>query len=420
MKKHVPSNKNGAILVIVMAVLVALSLMVVALLQLGSFNQIETVKQLRTTQAHWLAEAGLERGLSRIYGSDEYRAGYLTKNFSSDETLLGGIGSYKVEITKAPVSGTDRDEYTITSIGMVSNNAMVVTNAVQLKFRGGAGLQSTLMGLSNSFSKIAANVEVKGLIFQSGVLKIEPGAATELNGLVEATDGVTGNSGEATQGDLQDPDPGPRIKPSVLANYSSMTNYAASTNAGPYPAGTAVNLSGGINYYNGSATIDKNVTGSGTLVVSGDLIVAADIPANVNLVAGGIITLGNKAVLYGRNTVFTFYDIDFSGGDFQGPFVTLQAMGGIQIASGITTFKGIIYADGKYRHAAADKLYYGVIFKSGKQLIYGTIIAWKGFYLGSNATIIYDDSVFNNFDSFDYANGFTHQANSWQWAESPF
>jgi hypothetical protein len=50
----------GGILVLVMVVLLAFSLLVLGLLQLGRYNAIETSIQQRYTEAFWLAESGLE------------------------------------------------------------------------------------------------------------------------------------------------------------------------------------------------------------------------------------------------------------------------------------------------------------------------------------------------------------------------
>ncbi|HPR82286.1 MAG TPA: hypothetical protein PLD51_00370 [Pontiellaceae bacterium] len=416
MKTFASSKKNGAVLVAVMVVLLAVTLMVAALLQLGAFGQIETVQQLRSAQAHWLAEAGLERALSRVMASRDYRA-ILPDSFSNDETLLNGFGGYDVEISKV-YSNALLDTYIITSTGRVSNDAVSATGVVRLRMVAGPGGQQALMGLDGSQSTIAANVTVNGTIYQDGVLHIANGASTELNDIIDATGGITGNTGEATPGDLPDPIPGPRIEASRLTAYANMLGYAASTNAGAYPSGSAISLGGGTNYYNGSATIDKNVTGPGTIVVASNLTVAADIPANVNLIAGGIVTLGNKSALYGNNIVFTYRDIDISGGNFYGSFVSLLSMGGIWISAGIDNFKGILYADGLYRSPAQDGKSYGIIFKSGTQTIRGTVIAWEGFYMGSNATITYDPTVFANPNPINYGNTLAIQKKTWE--EAPY
>jgi len=121
MKTTVPSKKRGSTLVILMAILVAFTLMVAALLRLGSLNEIETVKQLRTTQAHWTAEAGLEKVLSWLKASEYYRNNTGLNSAPSlelNEDLLGMADRhYWVWVSKKDVLGTEESTFSIVSTG---------------------------------------------------------------------------------------------------------------------------------------------------------------------------------------------------------------------------------------------------------------------------------------------------------------
>jgi len=129
------SNRAGGILVIIMVMVVTFSLLVMALLQLGKFNAMETERQLQRTQAFWLAEAGLE----------EFKAILVNPvNLQPLESLglvgtailsgsIPGIGTYQVDVianAANPASAIQR--YTIQSAGTatVSPN-LSRTNEIQ-------------------------------------------------------------------------------------------------------------------------------------------------------------------------------------------------------------------------------------------------------------------------------------------------
>lgn len=88
------SNRAGGILPLVMVVLIAFSLMVVALLQLGQSGAQEAAYQLRSTQAFWLAEAGRQNCIADLY------AGAAGNNGVLSSTVVGTNvpGTYRVII----------------------------------------------------------------------------------------------------------------------------------------------------------------------------------------------------------------------------------------------------------------------------------------------------------------------------------
>ena len=110
------ASQTGGILPIVMVVLIAFSLMVVALLQLGQNGALETAYQLRRAQAFWLAEAGRQRCIADLYSGG-------TGVLSVDATL--GTGTFDVRID--PANPNRR-----ISRGIVTAGNLIVTNQIRI------------------------------------------------------------------------------------------------------------------------------------------------------------------------------------------------------------------------------------------------------------------------------------------------
>ncbi|MEI7850665.1 MAG: hypothetical protein WCH86_02420 [Kiritimatiellales bacterium] len=110
------ASQTGGILPIVMVVLIAFSLMVVALLQLGQNGAQETAYQLRRAQAFWLAEAGRQRCIADLYSGG-------TGVLSVDATL--GTGTFDVRID--PANPNRR-----ISRGIVTAGNLIVTNQIRI------------------------------------------------------------------------------------------------------------------------------------------------------------------------------------------------------------------------------------------------------------------------------------------------
>jgi cytoskeletal protein CcmA (bactofilin family) len=404
MKKHVPSNKNGAILVIVMAVLVAFSLMVVALLQLGSFNEMETIRQLRITQAHWMAEAGLERALSRVMGTTNFlpgTSGTISTTFANSETLLGGLGSYEVEVTKTNYTA-GRAGYRITSVGVAGNNAVAMTNEVRLTFEAGPGGQQALIALgTNIISTIAANTSVDGTIYVEGTLRIANGVREgALSDIIDAGT-ITGNDDVAIEGELPDPGPPTLDRTPYTADLNRTPGYTNLTISSP------LTLSGD-RVVEGNVTINANITGPGKIVAKGTVTVGNDVTigTGVKIVAAGDVSFGNHVTLEAQTEIFTLDDISFATQGATANGTTLLAMGDIDPAKNLD-FEGIMYAEGR------------INITSGSN-IHGTVIAGEGFSLASNVEVTYDPSVFATPSPINYGTGHYIVPSTWQWSESPF
>jgi len=411
MKSTIPNQKRGSILVIVMVIVVTVTLLVAALLRLGSFSEIETIKQLRNTQAHWLAEAGLERALSWVMVSKDYRD-------SLPDTLSDalGMGSYSVDISSTPsLSGSAVAEYTIQSTGTVSNNALGATSIVQVEFDGAPGIPNAITVPGDSPSTFSANTTIDGDIFSAGELDVANGRQN-LGGTIEAQGGITGNTGAVTEGDLPDPAPGPWVDPADYDDtvHNNPLEIASRTNAPAIQVDSTgnytdpFNLSGDTIYINGNIILDADVTGSGTIVANGTVSFGSngvDIDNDVTIIAAGDISVDKNNTTLGENVqLITMTDFHLSNNQsYPNQNVAIIAIGNITVEANMDGFEGIIYAGGK------------VTFANGNQEISGTIIAWGGIDLGSNADITYDSDVFNNVGSINYGNNLI--IDEWQWQE---
>jgi hypothetical protein len=412
--KHSKFKANeGGILVLVMVVLLAFSLLTVSLLQLGRDSTVQAIQEQRNAQAHWIAEAGLEKEMALICSSRSYREGLpsglsveLDEDFAGDATK----GHYTVTVIKTDVPATAESIFDVESVGTVSNAAISATASVRVHLTGAPGIDQAILGLSGN-SRIRSNVTIDSTVYQSGTLNID--ANVDITSLVEAADNGTVVSGiDPAKVQTVDYINFPHID---QGPYAALTNQAAALSHSNYTGAVILNHS--TNYYNGNVTI-TSLAGDGTVVATGTITIDshANLQNNANLVAGGNIQFKNQSTFQGDNQIFTFGDITVdSGAEFIGAGVSLISIGGIKISANLNGFKGIIYAEGYYTGEP-----YGVILTPGKQSgMRGTIIAWMGFYLGQNMDITYDSSVFADPNPIDFDDHFV-RTEKLLWEETPY
>ncbi|MDP1798531.1 MAG: hypothetical protein Q8K78_13650 [Planctomycetaceae bacterium] len=70
---HTPVHRRGAALLIVMVALTVASMIGAALLQMAFTQHRQLQHDRLRTQAAWIAEAGLQRGLQRAAADEQYR-----------------------------------------------------------------------------------------------------------------------------------------------------------------------------------------------------------------------------------------------------------------------------------------------------------------------------------------------------------
>jgi hypothetical protein len=432
MKTPSPSNKRGIALIIVMAILVAVTLLVAALLQLSLFNERETIRQLRQAQAHWLAEAGLERVISMIKVSETYRDSLGSLNnlpvtSADDDPLLNGTGSYIVTLLKTDGPGPEESTFDIESTGFVSNAAMSAAASVRVKYVGAPGMDQALVALGGHSEIKNPSVTIYGDVYIAGTGTV----GTQIDGNLEDADDGAGISYGGT---LLPVDTLPRI-PIDRAPYETLITYAQNpTNSGVLPGGeVAVSLSNSTNYYHGDITV-VSISGTGTIVASGDIQIGKKaggsmvaIPSGMQLVSGNNARL-TKALAQTNNSLYAPENITIeSSSEFNGEGITLLAMQGIYCEASAPYFAGIMYAEGLYSgdpktSPPQSAKNYSIIFKDGNQgdNYRGTIIAWNGFDIGARLTFTYDPSVFADPNPLsDYFNGFV-PTRPLQWEQTPY
>ncbi len=413
MRSTIPNQKRGSILVIVMVIVITVTLLVAALLRLGSFSQIETIKQLRNTQAHWLAEAGLERALSWIFASEDYRNGAFPDHLSNDSTEpLSDLGNYDTTIGKSNETAEVK-WYTITSIGTVSNAAMHAASTVQYKIKTAPGGQQGLLSLGGD--TVVRNSDIFGDIYQAppGTVTFD-GGGNGGEGTIDAEGGINGSVPSGlVEGDLPDPEPGPWVDPAdyndtVLNNPLEIASRTNTSDAiqGNYTGTFDLNTDPTV-FVNGNIILDADVTGSGTIVVNGTVSFGSngvDIDDDVTIIAAGDISVNKNNTTFGKNAqLITMTDFYLSNNqDYPNPGVSIIAIGNVNVEANMDGFEGIIYAGGK------------VTFNNGGQNLEGAVIAWGGIDLGANASITYNPNAFANPNPIDYGNDLVLLSGIWQ------
>jgi hypothetical protein len=418
-------NTRGSVLVMVMVLLLAFSMLTVSLLQTGRDSSLQSIQEQRNAQAHWVAEAGLEKVMARIYASRDYRDG-LPSNPSEpelDKEALEGDaskGHYTVWVYKTDGPGLEESTYLIESTGTVSNALISAEAKVRIGLIGAPGVHQGLLGLGGeSYVKQSASIEINGDVYIKGIGDVN----RPINGdLEDADDGIVvtygGNTVSVDELIIPPLDPA-HLPAGSTPTYQTLLTYASDTNNagvihgtynGPFDLTSAANHT---IYVNGNVNIEDNVTGSGAIVATGTVTFNKNgktLDSLVTVVANGDLTVTPAAnnITFGENTVlFSGGNISISGNqNLPTVGLSLLAMGDITISANII-FNGIMYANGK------------VLLVDGTQDITGTIIAGDGFDVRSNTTITYDPSVFPDPVPIDFLDNFA-RTQRLQWEENPY
>ena len=377
----------------------------------------ETIENLRSEQARWTAEAGLEKVLSMIMASQSYRDSLGT--FSPPET--GEInaktytGEYTVNIIKTTITAVT-DQFEIISNGTVSNRAMTAEATARILIETGPGGQQALLALGGDSVVDNGKGVIDGTIYQAPPGTLSIGNNVTVTDLVEADGGIIGGGADdVIEGDLPDPDPGPKIDPdttpesSLGNNYTDWLKKASETNnpeviqgvySGPFDLNSKPDNS---IYVNGNVEIGQNITGSGKIVANGTVTFGSNnksVTDDVTIVAKSDFDVTASGITFGENVILVSegnFTLD-GNQNYPYPGTSIVALkdpetspyGNVTVGANTKEFKGLIYADGR------------VTIASGGQEIRGTIIAWEGFDIGANAKITYDPSVFSDPSPVDY------------------
>ncbi len=434
MKSTIPNKKRGSILVIVMVIVVTVTLLVAVMLRLGSFSQIETVKQLRNTQAHWIAEAGLERALSWVMASGTYRSalGDEPNSFSSPYSELPN-GEYALKVWQD--SPTTDDKIIIQSRGTTTIGGDSQSETVQLTINYRPGPSGAIIGLNSpGQTHLDSDVTVfpypngdgtfiPGNIYRDGDMEID-GEIVEPS-TVHATENLTGDGTYTEASHMPAPEP-PTIDPD--GTFSTFI-FEADAQSNTTFNGT---LSGTV-YINGDYTLNGSISGSGTLVVSGDLEFNgnnATIDDNVDVVVGGNIEISKHTTFRDNVEIFSQdgnisinHDIDGGSVAFiaqNGSLGHIETdynnnLGSID-TSGLLSSGHTVGKVGKSSLTALFYAAYDVIFEQ-KANIYGSIIAGRHVDLGKGTgnawNLHYDPSVYQGWN-LSYPNDITLTNSIWE------
>ncbi len=435
MKPTIQNKKKGSILVIVMVIVVTVTLLVAVMLRLGSFSQIETIQQLRTTQAHWLAEAGLERALSWVAASKDYRKdlpGSEPSDYSAPNGNQLGNGEYILKVWE-PV--TD-ERIIIQSMGSTTNSGLSGSVTVQLDMGYSGGIPGAIVGLSTpGHTDLGSDVEVlNGDVYRNGTMEIR--GTLDPDHVAHATeDGSPYGSGSYAEGYISPPDPPVIDSDGRLANL--LNDAIGHTNT------TFTGALAGTVYIDDDVVVTSDITGSGTLVVTGDLEFNGsklDVADGVEIVVNEDITVsqhtsfGDDVLIFSQDgNISLQQDIDGgtvaiiakngSLGHITVEYDNNRPLGDIDTANLLP--QGQAIGDPKPNKPSFSGIFYAgydIIF-SMKADIHGTIIAGRHMDLGKDTgnimRVTYDPSVFSDDWPIDFGNEIVILNSSWQVVRNP-
>lgn len=288
-------NKRGAALIICFMLITVLAILSTAILSASISENTFTKKYLESTQAFWLAEAGVNKALNTL------RSNYGTT--AVDNTALG-VGGYSALIA-ANGDGTR----TITAHGFVPFNS---------PFRQERILEVKM----NKLSIVPPNFYDNALYSASNVTI--NGTSYDINGNViysGAIDGSTVNINGTIAHDTS-------VSPLAALSYDQLRtlsqaqgNYHnASDLNGPFPVSFWYNESAGIPnvvFLEGNLDLNGKTVVGGFFVAGGEVTYNATISGNVN-VEGCIYTRGNFTINGGGNS------LNVEGGVWTGTGATLN------------------------------------------------------------------------------------------------
>jgi len=302
-------NKKGFGLIVAIFIIVILASLGIIGAAMFSMDTQVSLDTLRSMQAFYIAEAGIQDVMYRLKDDEDFR-----DDPSGDSPITGSlaIGSYSVAVSK--VDST----YTVTSTGTVGEVNRIITQSIDVAEGGDPGFLDYVIffggGDGTNLSRLWRDSEITGDIFINGDMYI--GMNSTVEGSVTATGditlspfgGITITEGTFPNSDF--PEEQPDFDTSY---YEGEIQTAASESAGDQ------NISGeiaGTTYVHGDVAINGNLTGSGAIVATGNIEIDAgkNIGDGITLISGdtltanwrlfrGGVTIGSNCLLYATNQV---------------------------------------------------------------------------------------------------------------------
>lgn len=355
-------HRRGAVLGVVLIVLLIFSLLGFQLVELSAKDGEETARAANSSQAFWLAEAGLHHARAMLRSSSAFRA--------APWTLTGNGMAYTANTIVAP----DGITFTISSTGTVQTAVRGVQQTLQAEEGFPAAFDYVLFGGGGDMT-IRKDATITGDVFQDGdVTFFQPPAMT---GTLYATGTVDGSPS------TEPPDPPPTMPALDTSYYDALIAYAATNGGGSrtYPLA----LGGATLYVMGNESIG-DITGPGTLVVGGDASLGQNVILGDNtwVISGGTFSIdknlqaGSNCLLYAAIGFDIAKSADVSIGN-----CTLITPGDIDVKKNLT-MSGLLYAG-------------GTITMEKDTTLVGSAVAGQGFDISKLPNLTYDASQFPPF-----------------------
>lgn len=357
-------GRDGAILAAVLIVMVLVGIAGLALMQLGEFNGLETVRQGQKNQAFWSAEAGVQHMVAALQNPN-YRNDPANGPPYYAATNLAGM-TYQVIATTL-----DTNSFTLTSTGTVGMAQEVVRQTIVL---------------SSAWPAFSFG------IYAIGTNTIKP--PFTINGEAYVSDGL--KSGGTNVYSATNPPPSgiPDPPPPPTNAYSGLISAAAATGSVVGAAITNLTLYGGTNWYKGDVGLKNGISGSGgAIVVSGNLTISStfQVTNNIAVIAGGRISVGGNFVA-GTNCLIYAGSADNGNGSAKAIYFDQNATIGTASGGSVMITPGGIYVK-------QNLIFYGLLFLGGElylnqdATIEGCLIAEGGVYIKNELTATYNKSL---------------------------
>ena len=354
-------SRAGAILGMVLVIMLAMSVVGVSLLQLGTLNAVEVSRAVNGNQAFWSADAGLHHARAMLRGNSSIR----NDPFRFPYLFVGSDLGYAGRIIRV-----DNVNFEIVSTGTWQNAVRIVQQSIKVEEDWPLALDYAIY--SGNTMELRKDTTIAGDIFADNGYRFVSGGPSVSGGIY---DDVTGGSY---------PPPGslPNVPVLDTSSYDAViANASAGAVTSPiYP----YNLGGHTNYLNMSSfNVGGRIDGPGVLVVNGNVSISsgsAVIGNNVTVISGGTMTLdkdctsGSNDLFYAASGFELAKDNSISIGS-----CALVTPGNINIKKDLT-FSGLIYAGGSID---ADKA--GTVM--------GAIIAAGSIRLKMDYNVTYDASL---------------------------
>ena len=115
-------DESGSTLVVVMVFAIIMLISVMAIMEIGAQDAVLAVRDVRTSQAFYNAEAGAERGEAWLSGQSSLPTNPTTPFNADPETFAGGL--YHIVVT--PDASGPRTIYTVTSFATVDGRSKAI------------------------------------------------------------------------------------------------------------------------------------------------------------------------------------------------------------------------------------------------------------------------------------------------------